>query len=312
MGSRWVLGLGAALLLAPLVGCGDVVEGTGAGAGSGSSDVSSDASSTSATTSDAAESTVGDETTSGSSGVIPGSTSDDGATTAGSMTTMAPPMTTSSSSAGSSSDGGSSTGPEPVTAHSCAELLEMEPEAETGIHPLLDSEDAEYDAFCLMDAEFDGGGWTLVGRSRAGVDQTPFGWRSTRGAVDVQSDAYSLNAWAKGLEFTEILVADREGGQNLPFSHAYKITVPANFIADFENSTLEHDSATTVLGDCDPGGGPGMLRNLGRTGEDDQFFFRDMGGNDVYGLRARRWQLNYDNCNLGADINDQPGLIFVR
>ena len=186
----------------------------------------------------------------------------------------------------------------------------MDADTPTGVHPLLDSEDAEYDAFCLMD--FEDGGWTLVARSRSGAQDVPFGWRSQRGSVDDAGDAYSLDVWGKGLEFTEILVADRSGREFVPFERAYVLVVMPSFIEDHEDNTVEHESIETVLGDCVPTGGPAMLRYLGYTGRDQSFFMRDMTGEDGHGLQADGWTLAHNNCNQGGVMNGSQGLIYVR
>jgi len=229
-----------------------------------------------------------------------------GAVSGGSTSTSATGSTTGST----DSTGGESTGSGPATAHSCAELLAMAPGTPTGIHVLSDGGDVEYEAFCLMD--FEDGGWTLVGRSLDDARDDPFGWESARGLVDSEDDAYSLDAWGRGLEFTQILAAERMPGQSVPSGHAYVINVPADFIADYQNSTILHDSTVTVLGDCDPDPPPTMLRRVGRTGDSDQFFFRDIAGNADFGLRADGWALNMDNCANGAAMNADQGLVYVR
>lgn len=194
-------------------------------------------------------------------------------------------------------------------AHSCAELLK-EAGAGTGVHMLFDADDAPYEAFCLM--EIQGGGWTLVGRSRPNTVDEGFGWRSERGSVDDYSDAYSLGASVKELEFTEILVADHEAGESVPFERAYVIVMQPGFINDHDDSTVEPESVTTVLGDCDPSGGPSMMNFLGYTARTDVFFVRDNMGDDNFGLQADHWALAHDNCNQGGELNDTQGVIFVR
>jgi len=205
---------------------------------------------------------------------------------------------------------GESTGGPPMMAHSCAELLEMDPGARTGVHTLFDDEGAPYEAYCLMG--FEGGGWTLVGRSELDAEDTPFGWRSERGSVNDTNDAYSLGAWGKGLGFTEILVADREDGEFVPFERAYIIVMPLGFVEESESATVATVSVTTVLGDCDPPGGPSMMSYMGYTGRDDTFFVRDHMGDGGFGLRASRWALAHDNCNQGGRLNDTQGVMFVR
>ena len=205
---------------------------------------------------------------------------------------------------------GDSTGPEPMGARSCAELLAMDPSVETGVHTLVDLDGDEFEAFCLM--EFDGGGWTLVGRSSAGAASTPFGWRSQRGSIEDTSDAYSLDASSRGLQFTQLLLANRTGDQSVPDGRAYMLGVAAGLVESHEDTPVATAFAGTVLGDCTPTNPPQMLDYAGYTGRDDAFFFRDMMGASGFGLRASGWGLAHDDCWRGAALNGDQGLLFVR
>ncbi|MEM7155597.1 MAG: fibrinogen-like YCDxxxxGGGW domain-containing protein [Myxococcota bacterium] len=203
-----------------------------------------------------------------------------------------------------------STGPEPEAAHSCAELLAMDGATPTGVHTLVDAEGVDYEAFCLMD--FEGGGWTLVGRSAPVAASEPFGWRTARGSVEDMNDAYSLDAWSRGLSFTELLVTDRTSDASLPFERAYRLGVADDFIENYADEPLATAFAGTLLGDCTPTNPPRMLDYVGYTERDDVFFFRDNMGSSGFGLRANGWGLAHNDCWRGAELNGEQGLLFVR
>src|SRR5262249_47394423 len=103
-----------------------------------------------------------------------------------------------------------------------------------------------------------GGGWTLVGRS-APVTSSPgctttdggasFGWTSSRGSVVDDTTAYSLNAAAVGLGFTEILFGEYASGKTWGPS-VYTETVGAGFIASWPNQNTSVGDPTILSGPC--------------------------------------------------------------
>jgi len=215
-------------------------------------------------------------------------------------------------SSGSSSSTGepdpSTTGDPGPTARSCAEILDEDPEAPTGIHSIVRSDDAVEEVWCEM--ELDGGGWTLVGRSAPGPEQDSFGWGQSLGMVGVEGDPYSLNAADVGLSFEEILIA-RSTEFATPVENAYVIEVPESFLADHPDDAFEHESLRVVLGGCDPGS-VSMLRWVGHTTLDSTFFLRDYADRGTYGLRSNGFNLVHNNCSQGAELNNQQGALFVR
>ena len=161
----------------------------------------------------------------------------------------------------------------------------------------------------------DGGGWTLVGRSRntpgnpgcAGTDGlSGFGWRTAAGNVNDDSQAYSLDVGGKAVPFTQVLFGNHNGGKSFNGS-VYRHTVVANLVDAFVNSHYFIGAPTTVQGAC---GATAMFNWIGFTGNTNSFHFRDVDGND-FGLFISGWRSCYDDCQ-GGTLNGQPGLIFVR
>jgi hypothetical protein len=206
-------------------------------------------------------------------------------------------------------------GPPPST--SCKTLLSAVPSLlgkngpytidPDGVGPI-----AAFTVYC--DMGIDNGGWTLVGHSAAGGG-APFGWTTATGTFSDLSTPFSLNVPATGLAFTEILVADRPANSLDAGTRAYKMTVPANFVTGYLDASLT-TTPVTVLGPCNPGGGPSMLTHAGGTSVTDSFFFRDNGTFTDPGLRfgllAKGFDTYYTNCNQGADLKASQGLVFVR
>lgn len=205
---------------------------------------------------------------------------------------------------------GTSTTGEPLpTAHTCKEILDQDPSATTGVYAVLHARDGvAVDVHCEM--ELDGGGWTLVARS-AVDSQGRLGWGVARGTVGEVGSPYSLDALDLGLELTEILITRRMGFAT-PADTAYVITVPPGFLEDYRTKAYESDGARTVLGDCEPGSGPTMLRWVGYTENEESFFFRDFPENDPWGLFPGELRTAYDGCGQGADLNGRQGALFVR
>jgi hypothetical protein len=221
---------------------------------------------------------------------------------------------------GSGSSGGSSTGrpPEPdtgssgdppPTAVSCAELLALDPLAETGRHEIVRARDGEViEVYCNM--QIDEGGWTLVARSDQG-DEVPFGWGEPQGSLDDRGAAYSLDVEDVGLPFGEILVTRRMDFAT-PVFNAYVLEVPSDFVEGYTDAAYEHPGPRTVLGDCDPAPEQTMLRWVGHTNNVESYFFRDLSMDEVWGLRSDGFHMVYDDCSRGGDLEDEQGALFVR
>ena len=204
--------------------------------------------------------------------------------------------------------GDETTGVQPQRS-SCAEVLLDDPDAPSGTYTLWSPFlGLSYEAHCEM--HFEGGGWTLVGRSREGASGEPMGWGVDNGGWADFDAPYSLNVLSRGLVFTEILVARSD--DNLPIGPAYVIRVPAGFLVDYPVSALVHMDVRTVAGECDPDGGPTMLRRVGYTANVESFYLRDVDGNDVYGLRSDGFELRYEGCSQGADLHLEQGVLYVR
>lgn len=235
----------------------------------------------------------------------------------GSSTTVVAEGSGTASSGGSGSTGGSSSGsgdsttgaPLP-TARSCAEILEEDPKAQTGVHPIVSTSDETVFVEVWCDMEVDEGGWTLVARSE-NTGNGPFGWGVARGEMEDVTQPYSLDVMSLGMPFREVLVGERSGWAAV-VENAYVIEVPEGFLEDYDDSTYMTDPARTVVGDCEPDGGPEILERIGHTASEQSYFFRDIMGFDVHGLQADELETYFDDCENGGNLDDEQGVLFVR
>lgn len=205
---------------------------------------------------------------------------------------------------------------------SCKALHEARAELSDGLY-LIDSDGtgsvAPAQVYCDMST--DGGGWTLVGRSVERASSSGgFGWGKTRGAVDDDTQTFSLGARQLGLEFTEILFGAR-GDAKAWAVPVYKHTVPAKFVETYRTSSFEGAGKplpATVLGTCAPTEGPTMLRLVGHTSTGDHFVFTDDPGNPAFGLFPDGWETNgafaspEALCSYTGELTGKQGMIFVR
>lgn len=265
-------------------------DATGQGGGSGS-----DGGSTGKVDGDASASTTG-EGVGSSTGVV---LDDSGSSGSG------------SSGGSSSSEGSSGTTGEPVEGpRSCAEILLEDPSAETGEHTIVRQRDgARITVWCEM--AVDDGGWTLVARSASGGSPGAFGWGVARGTVGEESQPYSLDAMDLELPFTEVLIGRRREFATLE-QNAYVIEVPEGFLDDYRLQAFPTEGVRTVLGNCDPQGGPEMMRWLGHTEDEQNYFFRDFPENHEWGLFSNRLRTLYEDCENGGELHDEQGAMFVR
>jgi len=157
------------------------------------------------------------------------------------------------------------------------------------------------------------GGWMLVARSVADAKAENFGWTHDLGHPEKYDAPYSLDVVSLGLPMSQILIGEHQG-DNKPSNDVYALTVPPDFLTAYDDKAAPVTTIFRVEGDCDPQGGPWMLRYAGYTGAKDRFRLRDLQNdqNDLYGLRSDGFQLNYYNCWQGADLQDDQGVMFVR
>jgi hypothetical protein len=163
----------------------------------------------------------------------------------------------------------------------------------------------------------DGGGWTLVGRSRntpsnpgcAGTDGLSggFGWRTAAGNLNDDGQAYSLDVAGKACLHPGP-VRQPQRRQELQRQH-----LPPHRRRQLRRR-LHQQPLLHRRADHRPGRlrrrPPAMFNWIGFTGNTNSFHFRDVDGND-FGLFISGWRSCYDDCQ-GGNLNGHPGLIFVR
>jgi hypothetical protein len=174
-------------------------------------------------------------------------------------------------------------------------------------------------AWCDMATE--GGGWTLVGRTRPGGwapgcvgsdGGSSFGWRYARGSVTDDTQAYSINAAGIGLRFSEALFGDYTTGKTWG-SYVYRRPLPTDFLTNPAYQTGQIDLAfpPIIVNSACPAGSGWMFRYMGFTNNADTFHFRDVLGNG-YGLTSSGWASCYGDCVSGGGLNGRQGQLMVR
>lgn len=159
-----------------------------------------------------------------------------------------------------------------------------------------------------------GGGWTLVARSAGADDKDiPFGWRNAHGSARNEDEAFSLGALDVNLPFTEVLVGSYSTGKI--WESTYRIAFTREALLAASAGPVKVFDRTTVRGTC-PDNSAGMLKRAGYTDLHDHFHLRDIDdttpSNTAYGLFSARFELKYDDCEFGGNLNGKPGMIFVR
>lgn len=205
---------------------------------------------------------------------------------------------------------------EPVAPGSCADVLASNPGASSGryeIAPSSATRDVPFEVYC--DMVTDGGGWTLVGRSAPGnFENTGFGWSHGRGSLDALEEPYSLDLATAGLEFDAVLLGERADGFAWG-AHVYRLELPPAFVATYPDQSIATSSIATIIGDCEPSGGPDMLELAGYTQAEGVFFFRDTEGFREFGLLEDGFDTYFRlirGCSGGADLDGTQGMLFVR
>ena len=167
---------------------------------------------------------------------------------------------------------------------------------------------APVEVYC--DMWTDGGGWTLVGRTMGGSAES-FGWTTTFGAVEADSQPYSFGLGAE-LVFSEVLFGKRGGGKAWG-DRVYAFEVTPNFVRAYAESAYAVPALRTVIGTCAPPGGPSMLRYVGHTKADHQFFFGGSTAFDAaYGMQADEFTATSNTCGVSGELHRNEAMIMVR
>ena len=185
---------------------------------------------------------------------------------------------------------------------------------ESGVYTLAvpQQEGATTEVWC--EQQVADGGWLLVARSAVTEMPPAFGWGSVAGDILDDSVPYSLSLFAYKFPASELLIGSYSEDKQLA-GQVFKFTSPADFPLPYDMTSGMTSAPQHVLGDCDPGGGPGMLRWIGYTGLTDRFRMRDKQETDVgdlYGLFAGGFYLGGDNCSTAGKLDGGQGMIFVR
>ena len=191
------------------------------------------------------------------------------------------------------------------------ETLRAAGSTQSGVQALRTAGGKQFLAHCEMTVA--GGGWTLVARSvEAAPDDATFGWRFGTGAPDNPSLPYSLNLSANGFVFTEILLAQRDGGYGIVKGFVAK--VPLAFLKTYAQLPyLLTPAVKVVVGDCPLTGTVSMLAHVGYTDRNNAYYVRDNTELEAFGLLSDGWKMGEDtDCNYNADMNGKQGMIFVR
>lgn len=164
---------------------------------------------------------------------------------------------------------------------------------------------ASYQVYCDMD--FDGGGWTLAARSVNIVTPVPFGWMSSTGSVNDDTQPYSLGIIPTAVDVNEMLFGDYSTGKTWGL-YVYKKGVPLDFFTTYLNASINTGSPTPLRGGIT---NFGMAAFVGYTYHTDVYYFRDIFEDTGYGLTMNGWSTAYAT-DYGGQLLGTQGLLMFR
>lgn len=181
-----------------------------------------------------------------------------------------------------------------------------------GIYTINPNGTTSYNAYCNM--TYDGGGWTLAGRSVANQTVTPFGYSSNYGSLTDDTKPYSLavsslSTWS-GIVFNDVMIGNYVSGKDL-WDRIYKVSLPAtNYSLSWATTTAVSVTTGSMVGlwkQCTgPSGGNGTLPTemtyiWFATAKTNGFFISNTNVSWSYGLNSNGFAIsaNAVSCNNG-------------
>lgn len=178
------------------------------------------------------------------------------------------------------------------------------------------------------DQTTDGGGWTLVGRSRpvinsrastcdsAAASYGNFGWSYGMGSLSDENAGYSLNVLNKNINFDQVLFGEYTTGKTWG-KWVYKHNLSRTKLLQLNTGTQVIGSPIAIKGGNT---GFGMASQIGAI-DKHHFFLRDSSAYATFGIMEDGWYSCYGNgetsnhttpASFGGNVNYKPGMIFVR
>ena len=205
--------------------------------------------------------------------------------------------------------------------NSCQEIKERNSSTKNGLYEITLGSTIKT-VYC--DMETNGGGWTLIARSKPGNttkwgcsnnhSSDPFGWFVGTGNVVNKDKEYSLAV--RDLKFTEIMFGDYkkvDGTDNEWGNYVYRHQVEKDFLRANLTQSYKINLPESIKG----GNNSFIMANyIGYTNQKTNYNFRDLTANG-FGLYSNGWSTCYggdgsDKEKQGGYLNTKQGMIMVR